>query len=79
MAIKVNKNGEVVIEKVLKVMKELEELPVYEDCFNWMMRDYRSEFIIALTRRLEACEEAVATAKEIHAINTSNIVYTSKV
>ena len=78
MAIKVNKNGEVVIEKVLKVTKELEELPVYEDCFNWMMRDYRSEFIIALTRRLETCEEAVVTAKEIHAINTSNIVYTSK-
>ena len=78
MAIKVNKNGEVVIEKVLKVTKELEELPSYGDCFNRMMLDYRSEFIIALTKRLETCEEAVATAEEIHAINTSNIVYTSK-
>lgn len=35
-------------------------------------------FKTTLSKRLEACEEAVATAKEIHSINESNIVYTSK-
>ena len=42
------------------------------------MCEYATEFENALIKRLEACEEAVATAKEIHSINEANIVYTSK-
>lgn len=80
MAIRVNDNGTVVIERVLKVTKELEtsDFSSFEDNFNRMMHNYSAEFKTALTKRLEACEEAVATAKEIHSINESNIVYTSK-
>lgn len=80
MAIKVNKNGTVVIERVLKVTKELEtlDLPNFGDSFNRMMLNYDAEFTTALNKRLEACEEAVATAKEINNINECNIVYTSK-
>lgn len=80
MAIRINDNGTVVIERVLKVTKELEtsDLSSFEDNFNRMMRNYSAEFKTALTKRLEACEETVAMAKEIHSINKSNIVYTSK-
>lgn len=80
MAIRVNDNGTVVIERVLKVTKELEtsDFSSFEDNFNRMMHNYSAEFKTALTKRLEACEEAVATAKEIHSINECNIVYTSK-
>lgn len=80
MAIRINDNGTVVIERVLKVTKELEtsDLSSFEDNFNRMMRNYSAEFKTALTKRLEACEESVATAKEIHSIDESNIVYTSK-
>lgn len=80
MAIKVNQDGTVVIERVLKVTKKLEtsDLSSFEDNFNRMMHNYSAEFKTALSKRLEACEEAVATAKEIHSINKSNIVYTSK-
>lgn len=80
MAIRVNQDGTVVIERVLKVTKELEtsDLSSFEDNFNRMMLNYDAEFTTALRKRLEACEEAVATAKEIHSINESNIVYTSK-
>lgn len=81
MAIRIIKdNGTVVIERVLKVTKELEtsNLSSFEDNFNRMMRNYSAEFKTALTKRLEACEETVAMAKEIHSINKSNIVYTSK-
>ena len=70
MAIRVNKNGTVVIERVLKVTKELEtsDLSSFEDNFNRMMHNYSEAFKTALSKRLEACEEAVATAKEIHII-----------
>lgn len=80
MAIRVNKDGTVVIGRVLKVTKELEtlDLPNFGDSFNRMMLNYDAEFTTALNKRLEACEEAVATAKEINSINKSNIVYTSK-
>lgn len=80
MAIRVNDNGTVVIERVLKVTKKLEtsDLPSFEDKFNYMIHNYSEAFKTALSKRLEACEEAVATAKEIHSINESNIVYTSK-
>ena len=80
MAIRVNENGTVVIERVLKVTKELEtsDLSSFEDNFNRMMCEYATEFENALIKRLEACEEAVATAKEIHSINEANIVYMSK-
>ena len=80
MAIRVNQDGTVVIERVLKVTKELKtsDLSSLEDNFNRMMHNYSAEFKTALNKRLEACEEAVATAKEIHSINKTNIVYTSK-
>lgn len=80
MAIRVNKDGTVVIERVLKVTKELDtsNLSSFEDNFNRMMCEYAAEFENALIKRLEACEEAVATAKEINSINECNIVYTSK-
>ena len=80
MAIRINGNGTVVIERVLKVTKELEILNLsnFEDNFNRMMHNYSEAFKTALSKRLEACEEAVATAKEIHRISESNIVYTSK-
>lgn len=80
MAIRVNQDGTVVIERVLKVTKELEtsDLSNFEDDFNRMMHNYSAEFKTALSKRLEAREEAVATAKEIHSINKCNIVYTSK-
>lgn len=80
MAIRVNKDGTVVIERVLKVTKELEtlDLPKFGDVFNRMMLDYDAEFTTALNKRLEACEEEVATAEEINSINKSNIIYTSK-
>lgn len=80
MAIRVNKDGTVVIERVLKVTKKLEtsNLSSFEDNFNRMMCEYATEFENALIKRLEACEEVVATAKEIHSINKANIVYTSK-
>ena len=80
MAIRINQDGTVVIERVLKVTKELETsyFSSFEDNFNRMMHNYSAEFKTALTKRLEACEEAVATAKEIHSINKTNIVYTSK-
>ena len=80
MAIRINDNGTVVIERVLKVTKKLEisDLSSFEDNFNRMMRNYSEAFKTALSKRLEACEEAVATAKEIHSISKSNIVYTSK-
>lgn len=80
MAIRVNQDGTVVIERVLKVTKELKtsDLSSFEDNFNRMMHNYSAEFKTALNKRLEACEEAVATAKEIHSINKTNIVYTSK-
>lgn len=80
MAIRVNKDGTVVIERVLKVTKELEklDLPNFGDSFNRMMLNYDAEFTTALNKRLEAYEEAVATAKEINNINECNIVYTSK-
>lgn len=80
MAIRVNKDGTVVIERVLKVTKELEtsDLPKFGDVFNRMMLDYDAEFTTALNKRLEACEEEVATAIEINSINKSNIIYTSK-
>jgi hypothetical protein len=80
MAIRVNQDGTVVIERVLKVTKELEtsDLSSFEDNFNRMMLNYDAEFTTALRKRLEAYEEAVATAKEIHSIKESNIVYTSK-
>lgn len=81
MAIRVNQDGTVIIERILKVTKELEtsDLSSFEDDnFNRMMHNYSEAFKTALSKRLEACEEAVATAKEIHSINESNIVYTSK-
>lgn len=80
MAIRVNQNGTVVIERVLKVTKKLDssDLSSFEANFNQMMLKYDKEFENALIKRLEACEEAVATAKEIHSINEANIVYTSK-
>ena len=80
MAIRVNQDGTVVIERVLKVTKELEtpNLSSFEDNFNRMMHNYSAEFKTALNKRLEACEESVSTAKEIHSINECNIVYTSK-
>lgn len=80
MAIRVNQDGTVVIERVLKVTKELKnsDLSNFEDDFNRMMHNYSAEFKTALNKRLEACEEAVATAKEIHSISKCNIVYTSK-
>ena len=79
MAIRVNKDGTVVIERVLKVTKKLKtsDLSSFEDNFNRMMCEYATEFENALIKRLEACEEAVATAKEIHSIKEANIVYTS--
>ena len=80
MAIRINDNGTVVIERVLKVTKELEtsDFSSFEDNFNRMMHNYSAEFKTALTKRLEACEEAVATAKEIHSIDECYIIYTSK-
>ena len=80
MAIRVNQDGTVVIERILKVTKELgtSDLSSFEDKFNRMMHNYSAEFKTALTKRLEACEESVATAKEIHSISKYNIVYTSK-
>ena len=80
MAIRVNQDGTVVIERVLKVTKELKtsDLSNFEDDFNRMMHNYSAEFKTALSKRLEAREEAVATAKEIHSISKCNIVYTSK-
>lgn len=80
MAIRVNKDGTVVIERILKVTKELEtlDLPNFGDSFNRMMLNYDAEFTTALNKRLETCEEAVATTKEINSINECNIVYTSK-
>lgn len=80
MAIRVNDNGTVVIERVLKVTKELNasDLSSFEDNFNRMMYNYGAEFKDAVTKRLEACEESVATAKEIHCINKAYILYTSK-
>lgn len=80
MAIRVNQDGTVVIERVLKVTKELEtsDPSSFEDDFNSMMRNCSEEFKTALSKRLEAWEESIATAKEIHSINESNIVYTSK-
>ena len=80
MAIRINDNGTVVIERVLKVTKELEtsDFSSFEDNFNRMMHNYGVEFKTALTKRLEACEEAVATAKEIHSIDECYIIYTSK-
>lgn len=80
MAIRINDNGTVVIERVLKVTKELETSnpSSFEDNFNRMMHNYSAEFKTALSKRLEACEESVATAKEIYSIDESNIVYTSK-
>lgn len=80
MAIRVNQDGTVVIERVLKVTKELKtsDLSSFEDEFNRMMHNYSAEFKTALSKRLEAREEAVATAKEIHSISKCNIVYTSK-
>ena len=80
MAIRASQDGTVVIERVLKVTKELEtsNLSSFEDNFNRMMHNYSAEFKTALNKRLEACEEAVATAKEIHSVNKTNIVYTSK-
>lgn len=80
MAIRVNDNGTVVIERVLKVTKELNtsDLSSFEDNFNHMMYNYGAEFKDAITKRLEACEESVATAKEIHCINKAYILYTSK-
>ena len=80
MAIRVNKDGTVVIERVLKVTKELEtsDLSSFEDDFNNMMRNYSEAFKTALSKRLEAREEAITTAKEIHSISKCNIVYTSK-
>lgn len=80
MAIRVNKNGEVVIERGLKVTKELKPLVLssFEDNFNRMMLEYSEEFESALIKRLEACEEEVVTAKEIHSINESSICYVSK-
>lgn len=80
MAIRVNQDGTVVIERVLKVTKELNPLNFtsFESNFNRMMCDYSAEFKTALTKRLEACEESVATAKEIHNIDKYCITYTSK-
>lgn len=80
MAIRVNQDGTVVIERVLKVTKELNPLNFtsFESNFNRMMCDYSAEFKTALTKRLEACEESVATAKEIHNIDEYCITYTSK-
>lgn len=80
MAIRVNDNGTVVIERVLKVTKELNtsDLSSFEDNFNRMMYKYGAEFKDAITKRLEAYEESVATAKEIHCINEVHILYTSK-
>lgn len=80
MAIRINDNGTVVIERVLKVTKELKtsDFSSFEDNFNRMMHNYSAEFKTALTKRLEACEEAVATAKEIHSIDECYIIYTSK-
>ena len=80
MAIRVNQDGTVVIERILKVTKELKtsDLSSFEDNFNRMMHNYSAEFKTALNKRLEACEEAVAMAKEIHSISKCNIVYTSK-
>lgn len=57
---------------------ETSDLSSFEDNFNRMMNNYSEAFKTALSKRLEACEEAVATAKEIHSISESNIVYTSK-
>ena len=69
-----------VIERVLKVTKELKtsDFSSFEDNFNRMMHNYSAEFKTALTKRLEACEEAVATAKEIYSIDECYIIYTSK-
>lgn len=80
MAIRVNQDGTVVIERILKVIRELKtsDLSSFEDNFNHMMHNYSAEFKTALSKRLEAREEAVATAKEIHSISKCNIVYTSK-
>ena len=80
MAIRINQDGTVVIERVLKVTKELKtsDFSSFEDNFNRMMHNYSAEFKTALTKRLEACEEAVATAKEIHSIDECYIIYTSK-
>ena len=76
MAIRINQDGTVVIERVLKVTKELETsgFSSFEDNFNRMMHNYSAEFKTALTKRLEACEEAVATAKEIHSIDKDKCV-----
>lgn len=64
MAIRVNKDGTVVIERVLKVTKELEttNLCTFEDKFNYMMLNYSAEFKTALSKRLEACEEETTEA-----------------
>lgn len=80
MAIRVKDNGTVVIERILKVTKELNpsNLSSFEDNFNNMMYKYGKEFEAAVKKRLEACEEAVETAKEIHCITEAYIVYTSK-
>lgn len=80
MAIRVNNDGTVVIERVLRVTKELDPLNLasFESNFNHMMCAYSAEFKTALNERLEACEEAVATAKEIHSIDECCITYTSK-
>ena len=80
MAIRVNQDGTVVIERVLKVTKELDSLNFtsFESNFNRMMCDYSTEFETALIKRLEACEESVATAKKIHSIDKCHITYTSK-
>lgn len=66
MAIRVNKDGTVIIERVLKVTKEFDSsnLSNFEDNFNRMMCEYATEFENALIKRLEACEEWV----KIHGI-----------
>lgn len=80
MAIRVKDNGTVVIEKILKVTKELNpsDLSSFEDNFNCMMYKHGKEFEVAIKKRLEACEEAVETAKDILNITETHILYTSK-
>lgn len=80
MAIRVKDNGTVVIEKILKVTKDLNpsNLSSFEDNFNNMMYKNGKKFEAAVKKRLEACEEAVETAKEIHCITEAHILYTSK-
>ena len=56
MAIRINQDGTVVIERVLKVTKELETsgFSSFEDNFNRMMHNYSAEFKTALTKRSKA-------------------------